>query len=246
MLENITPNRRRDFGWPIFATRLMLFRLLTLQMLEITVRKVMHFGRWTIFGTRLMLFGVLTLEMLENIMRNRRQHWGVHLGEKKYASRWAFTIAIFRDGIITADVWQKLRFFIQGWIFDKKSMLPAGVLPSSFFGMALLLETCDKSCSGTFGGKEQWRFRWGPVNICNLDGNLRFSAPKARQQLFSHVSSNNANSCAKCRWSRVKRMISFQVPIWDGNFCHTSAEIMQMRSRNVVGLEWNAWFPFRS
>ena len=112
--------------------------------------------------------------------------------------------------------------------------------------VALLLQTCDKSCSGNVGGEEKWRFRWGPVNICNLDGVLRFSASKAWQQLLSHVSSNNANLCARCRWSRVKRMISFQVPIWDGNFCYTSAEIMQIRSRNVVGLEWNAWSPFRS
>ena len=163
MLENITPNRRHDFGWPIFDVCLMLFRVPTLQVLEITVPKFIDFGRWTIFVTRLMLFRVITLEMLENIMRNRhrdfrwkifgvhlllfkvimlkywkllyenllplegdrflsrlmlfgiltletrenvmrnrRQHSGVTFRNKKDASRWGFTIAISRDGIITA------------------------------------------------------------------------------------------------------------------------------------------------
>ena len=35
-------------------------------------------------------------------------------------------------------------------------------------------------------------------------------------------------------------MISFQVPKWDTNFCHTSAWIMQIHSWNVTGLQWNA------
>ena len=65
------------------------------------------------------------------------------------------------------------------------------------------------------------------------------SAPKVRHQLLLHVCSNNANWFSKCRWSAVKRMISFQVPKWDTNFCHTSAVIMQMHSWNVTGLQWN-------
>ena len=82
----------------------MLFRVNTLQVVEITMKKMIRLWEVFIFDTRLMLFRVLTLEMLENIMRNRCQHSGVSLGEKEYASRWAFTIMIFRDGIITRDV----------------------------------------------------------------------------------------------------------------------------------------------
>ena len=307
MLENITPNRRRNFGWPIFATRLMLFRVHTLQVLEITVPKFIDFGRWTIFVTHLMLLGYSRSKVLEIIMPNRCQHSGVNLGEK--------------------------------------SMFAAGLLPSPFFAMVLLLKTCDKSCDSSFRGEfsrkkvcfplgfshqhfsgwhyycrrvtkvaraplgvkknyvfagDQWTFaiwmaffafqlprrgsnfchtsrvimqicvrsviglEWKAVGVkqndvfagdqwtiaiwvaffaFQLSGGMHdfISGPIVRWQLLSHVCRNNANSLSKCRWSRVKRVISFQVLRWENNFCHTSAVIMQLYLWNVAGLQRNAY-----
>ena len=111
------------FRWPIFATRLMLFRVTTLQVLEITVRKFIDFGRWTIFDTRLMLFRVLKLQTLENIMPNRRQYSGVNFREKKYASRRGPVNICRLDGHIPADVWQKLFTPLVRW---KKVCFPLG------------------------------------------------------------------------------------------------------------------------
>ena len=84
---------------------------------------------------------------------------------------------------ITLYSQQKSMISIQVPLRVKKSMLPAGVLPSSFFGMALLLQTCEQSCSGTLGGEKKWRFRWGPVNICNQDGII---PADVWQKLLSH------------------------------------------------------------
>ena len=203
-----------------------------------------HLGGWTIFDTRLMPFRVPKLETLENIMPNWRQHSGVNLREKKYASRWGFTIAIFRDGIITADVWQKLRFPIQGWIFANKSMLPAGVLPSSFFGMALSLQTCDKSCSGTLGGEKKWRFRWGPVNICNLDGII---PADVWQKLLSHPGGWNeivlftgdqrhfANEFAL--WLRSETHVPFSPPqMWKQLLSH----VCRNNANSFLKCHWSA------
>ena len=122
-VENITKTERRDFRWPIFALRLMLLRVITLKVLEITVPKFIDFGRWTIFDTRLMLLGVLTLETMENIMRNQRQHSGVNFREKKYASRWGPVNICNLDGHFPADVWQKLFTPLVRW---KKVCFPLG------------------------------------------------------------------------------------------------------------------------
>ena len=51
-----------------------------------------------------MLLGYSRSKVLEITMPNRRQHSGVNFQEQKHASRWGFTIAIFRDGIMSADV----------------------------------------------------------------------------------------------------------------------------------------------
>ena len=129
------------FRWPIFATRLMLFRVITLKVLEITVPKFIDFGRWTIFDTCLMLLGVLTLETLENIMPNRRQYSGVNFREKKYAFRVRLVNIYSLDGHILVDVWQKLFTPLVRW----KSMLPAREIWAFEIWMAFLLQTCDKS-----------------------------------------------------------------------------------------------------
>ena len=112
-----------DFRWPIFAVRLMLFGVTTLQVLEITVRKFIDFGRWTIFDTRLMLFRVTKLQTLENVMPNRRRYSGVNLREKKYASRRGPVNICSLDGHIHADVWQKLFTPLVRW---KKVCFPLG------------------------------------------------------------------------------------------------------------------------
>ena len=54
---------------------------------------------------------------------------------------------------ITLYSQQKSMISIQVPLRVKKSMLPAGVSPSSFFGLALLLGTCDKSWDSSFRGE---------------------------------------------------------------------------------------------
>ena len=183
----------------------MLFRVITIKVLENVMRKLHQVGRWTIFDTRLMLFRVLTLETKEHIMRNQRQHSGVNFREKKYASRRGPVNICSLDGHILADVWQKLFTPPVRW---KKVCFPLG--------------TSEHLQSGWY---------------CYCRRFL--SAPKVRHQLLLHVCSNNANWFSKCRWSAVKRMISFQLPKCVTNFCHTSAVIMQVDSWNVNGLQWN-------
>ena len=162
-----------SFGWPIFALRLMLFRVITLKVLEITVPKFIDFGRWTIFDTRLMLFRVLKLQTLENIMPNRRQYSGVNFREKKYASRRGPVNICRLDGHIPADVWQKLFTPLVRW---KKVCFPLGKYEHLKFGWRFYcrrvtkVENCNsnifhplfyvKKVCFSLGTSEHLRFRW--------------------------------------------------------------------------------------
>ena len=215
------------FRWPIFATRLMLFRVTTLQVLEITVRKFIDFGRWTIFDTRLMLFRVLKLESRENIMPNRRQYSGVNFREKKYASRRGPVNICRLDGHIPADVWQKLFTPLERW---KKVCFPLGKYEHLKFGWRFYcrrvtkVENCNSNIfhppfyvkkSMLFAG-DQWTFAISMAFLVQTCDNLLW----------------------KCRKSRVKRMVSFHAPKWDANFCHTSQVIMQICMMQKKQASW--------
>ena len=177
---------------------------------------------------------------------------------------------------------QKSMISIQVPLKVKKSVLPAGVSPSSFFGMALLLGTCDKSWDSSFRGEfwrekvcvslgtsehlqSGWHYYWRRVTkVVQVPLDLKKSDVFAGDQWtfplwmalllgtcdksWCHTLGGEMESCVLLGTNdislmnlhycfAVKRMFPFHLPKCGSNFCHTSREIMQIHSRNVVGLE---------
>ncbi len=92
----------------------------------------------------------------------------------------------------------------------KKNNVFAGDQWTFALWMALFLQTCDKSCCHTLGGEMKSCFSLGTNDISLMNLHCGFA---------------------------VKRMFPFHLPKCGSNFCHTSRVIMQIHSRNVVGLK---------
>ena len=111
---------------------------------------------------------------------------------------------------------------------NKVAQVPLEVKKSDVFAwekwtfairIALFLQTCDKHCCRTFGGEMKSCFSLGTNDVSLMNSQCGFA---------------------------VKRMFPFHLPKCGSNFCHTSAWILQIHSWNVICLQRNAWFHFRS
>ena len=144
---------------------------------------------------------------------------------------------------------QKSMISIQVPLRVKKGMLPAGVLPSPFFAMALLVQTCDKSCDSSFRGEFSQTKVCFPLGFYHRHfSGWHYHCRRVTKVAQAPLGVKKNDVFAGDQWTFAIWMafFAFQLPRRGSNFCHTSRVIMQIYVQNVVGLEWNAWFHFRS
>ena len=107
--------------------------------------------------------------------------------------------------------------------------------------MAIFLQTCDKSCSPPLWGEKKYASRWGPVNICSLDGYIPadvWQKLKNLQKVRKTWKFKNKNMLfAGDQWT-----FAIHLPRCDSNFCHTSALIMQFILQMFTGPQRKAYF----
>ena len=103
------------------------------------------------------------------------------------------------------------------------------------------MQTCDINCSPPLWGEKKYAFRWGPVNICNMNCIINADV---WQKLLSHLGRWIAN----VHWSPAKSIFLFLnfhvfLTFWRFfNFCHTSAWIWPSRLQMFTGPQREAYF----